>query len=181
MINRSEIEVMAPAGNFESLMAAIQGGANSVYFGVGHLNMRAKSTVNFTADDLAEIVNICSQHNVKTYLTVNTVLYDHDVEPIHSIVDAAAKARITAIIASDQAAMLYAREKGVEVHLSTQLNISNTQALQFYSQWADVVLLARELSMDQVKVIAQNIDKYDIKGPSGKRIKIEMFAHSALS
>ncbi|HSA05295.1 MAG TPA: peptidase U32 family protein, partial [Tenuifilaceae bacterium] len=180
MINRSEIEVMAPAGNFESLMAAIQGGANSVYFGVGHLNMRAKSTVNFTADDLAEIVNICSQHNVKTYLTVNTVLYDHDVEPMHNIVDAAAKARITAIIASDQAAMLYAREKGVEVHLSTQLNISNTQALQFYSQWADVVVLARELSMDQVKVIAQNIDKYDIKGPSGKRIKIEMFAHGAL-
>lgn len=180
MINRSEIEVMAPAGNFESLMAAIQGGANSVYFGVGHLNMRAKSTVNFTADDLAEIVNICSQHNVKTYLTVNTVLYDHDIAPMHNIVDSAANAGITAIIASDQAAMLYAREKGVEVHLSTQLNISNTQALQFYSQWADVVVLARELSMDQVKVIAQNIDKYDIKGPSGKRIKIEMFAHGAL-
>ncbi|MCB8964859.1 MAG: U32 family peptidase [Bacteroidales bacterium] len=180
MINRSEIEVMAPAGNFESLMAAIQGGANSVYFGVGHLNMRAKSTVNFTADDLAEIVNICSQHNVKTYLTVNTVIYDHDIEPMHRVIDAAAKAGITAIIASDQSVMLYAREKGVEIHLSTQLNISNTQALQFYSQWADVVVLARELSMDQVKVIAQNIQKYDIKGPSGKRIKIEMFAHGAL-
>ncbi len=180
MINRSEIEVMAPAGNFESLMAAIQGGANSVYFGVGHLNMRAKSTANFTADDLAEIVNICSQHNVKTYLTVNTVIYDHDIEPMHRVIDAAAKAGITAIIASDQSVMLYAREKGVEIHLSTQLNISNTQALQFYSQWADVVVLARELSMDQVKVIAQNIQKYDIKGPSGKRIKIEMFAHGAL-
>ncbi|MGD9978830.1 MAG: peptidase U32 family protein [Bacteroidales bacterium] len=180
MVNRSEIEVMAPAGNFESLAAAIQGGANSVYFGVGHLNMRAKSTVNFTPDDIPDIVAICSTHHVKTYLTVNTVLYDQDIEAMQNIIDVATGAGISAIIASDQAAMLYARKKGVEVHLSTQLNIGNTQSLLFYSQWADVVVLARELTLNQVKEIAQNIDSLDIKGPSGKKIKIELFAHGAL-
>ena len=181
MINRTaDIEIMSPAGNFESLMAAIQGGANSVYFGVGHLNMRAKSTVNFTIDDLPEIVRLCKQHNVRTYLTVNTVLYDHDIEPMKKTIDAAKSAGISAIIASDQAAIFYAREKGLEVHLSTQLNISNTQSLKFYSQWADVVVLARELSLSQVSEISKNIREQNIVGPSGKLIRIELFAHGAL-
>lgn len=175
-----DIEIMAPAGSFESLMAAIQGGANSVYFGVGHLNMRAKSTVNFTVNDLPEIVSICNSHNVKTYLTVNTVLYDHDMKPMQQTIDMAAKVGISAIIASDQAAIFYAREKGVEVHLSTQLNISNTQSLKFYSQWADVVVLARELSLSQVAEISKNIREQNILGPSGKPIRIELFAHGAL-
>ena len=181
MINRTaDIEIMSPAGNFESLMAAIQGGANSVYFGVGHLNMRAKSTVNFTIDDLPEIVGLCKQHNVRTYLTVNTVLYDHDIEPMKKTIDAAKSAGISAIIASDQAAISYAREKGLEVHLSTQLNISNTQSLKFYSQWADVVVLARELSLSQVSEISKNIREQNIVGPSGNLIRIELFAHGAL-
>lgn len=180
IFNPSDIEVMAPAGNFESLMAAIQGGANSVYFGVGHLNMRAKSTVNFTADDLPEIVRICSEHNVKTYLTVNTVLYDHDLPPMRKTIEAAARAGISAIIASDQSAISYAREQGVEVHLSTQLNISNTESLKFYAQWADVAVLARELTLDQVAVIARSIEEQNITGPSGKKIQLEMFAHGAL-
>ena len=171
---------MAPAGNFEALMAAIQGGANSVYFGVGHLNMRAKSTVNFTVNDLAEIVRVCKEHGVKSYLTVNTVLYDHDLEPMHRTIDEAAKAGISAVIASDQAAIFYAREKGVEVHLSTQLNISNTQSLKFYSQWADVAVLARELTLEQVSVIYNNIEQQNIVGPAGEKIKLEMFAHGAL-
>ncbi len=175
-----DIEIMAPAGSFESLMAAIQGGANSVYFGVGHLNMRAKSTVNFTVNDLPEIVSICNSHNVKTYLTVNTVLYDQDMKPMQQTIDMAAKVGISAIIASDQAAIFYAREKGVEVHLSTQLNISNTQSLKFYSQWADVVVLARELSLSQVAEISKNIREQNILGPSGKPIRIELFAHGAL-
>ncbi|KAF5066293.1 Peptidase family U32 [anaerobic digester metagenome] len=179
-ISRKDIEIMAPAGNFEALMAAIQGGANSVYFGVGHLNMRAKSTVNFTVNDLAEIVRVCKEHGVKSYLTVNTVLYDHDLEPMHRTIDEAAKAGITAVIASDQAAIFYAREKGVEVHLSTQLNISNTQSLKFYSQWADVAVLARELTLEQVSVIYNNIEQQNIVGPAGEKIKLEMFAHGAL-
>ena len=181
MINHTaDIEIMSPAGNFESLMAAIQGGANSVYFGVGHLNMRAKSTVNFTIDDLPEIVRVCKQHNVLSYLTVNTVLYDHDIVPMQKIIDAAQRAGVSAIIASDQAAIFYAREKGLEVHLSTQLNISNTQSLKFYSQWADVVVLARELSLSQVSEISKNIREQNIVGPSGKLIRIELFAHGAL-
>ncbi|HPF92527.1 MAG TPA: peptidase U32 family protein [Tenuifilaceae bacterium] len=181
MINRTaDIEIMSPAGSFESLMAAIQGGANSVYFGIGHLNMRAKSTVNFTIDDLPEIVRLCKQHNVRTYLTVNTVLYDHDIEPMKKTIDAAKSAGISAIIASDQAAISYAREKGLEVHLSTQLNISNTQSLKFYSQWADVVVLARELSLSQVSEISKNIREQNIVGPSGNLIRIELFAHGAL-
>lgn len=180
MIGSSEIEIMAPAGNFESLMAAIQGGANSVYFGIGQLNMRAKSTVNFTVDNLEEVVGICNEHNVRTYLTVNTVLYDNDIGTMHQIMETAAKVGISAVIVSDQAAMLYARKCGIEVHLSTQLNISNSEALEFYSQWADVVVLARELNMEQVTNIWANIHKRQIKGPSGKLIKIEMFAHGAL-
>ncbi|HOP03266.1 MAG TPA: U32 family peptidase [Tenuifilaceae bacterium] len=174
------IEVMSPAGSFESLIAAIQGGANSVYFGVGHLNMRAKSTVNFTVKDLPEIARICRESSVKSYLTVNTVLYDHDIAPMQHTIDAATQAGISAIIASDQAAIFYAREKGVEVHLSTQLNISNTQSLKFYSQWADVAVLARELTLEQVATIAENIKKQNITGPSGNLVKLELFAHGAL-
>jgi putative protease len=179
-INSNRIEIMAPVGSFESLMAAIQGGANSVYFGVGHLNMRSKSTINFTINDLSDIVKTCQDHSVKTYLTVNTVLYDHDLIPLHKTIEAAAKAGVSAIIASDQAAILYARELNVEVHLSTQLNISNTQAIRFYSQWADVAVLARELTLDQVAVISKNIDDQNIVGPSGKKVKLEIFAHGAL-
>lgn len=175
-----DIEIMAPVGNYESLMAAIQGGANSVYFGVGHLNMRSKSTINFTIKDLNEIVKICENHKVKTYLTVNTVLYDHDLIALHKTIDAASEANVTAIIASDQAAIMYARERGLEVHLSTQLNISNTQALKFYSQWADVAVLARELTLDQIAVISKNVDEQNIMGPSGKKIRLEIFAHGAL-
>lgn len=180
MISRSDIEIMSPAGNFESLMAAIQGGANAVYFGVGALNMRAKSTVNFTVDNLEEVASTCRQNNVRTYLTVNTVLYDNDIETMHQIIETATKVGISAVIVSDQAAMLYAHKCGIEVHLSTQLNISNTEAVEFYSQWADVVVLARELNMEQVAVISKNIRERQIKGPSGKLIKIEMFAHGAL-
>ena len=179
-INSSDIEIMSPAGNFESLMAAIQGGANSVYFGVGHLNMRARSSINFTANDLSKIVEICSEKNVKTYLTVNTVLYDHDLPAMRKTIDAAAAAGVTAVIVSDQSAISYAREQNVEVHLSTQLNISNTESLKFYSQWADVAVLARELTLDQVAAIARNIDEQNIVGPSGKKIQVEIFAHGAL-
>jgi len=131
MLKREEIEVMAPAGNFESLMAAIQGGANSVYFGVGNLNMRAKSSINFTVDDLPEVVRICRKNNVKTYLTVNTVIYDTDIPDMRQIIDTASAVGVSALIVSDQSAMLYARQKGMEVHLSTQLNISNTEAILF--------------------------------------------------
>ncbi len=176
----SDIEIMAPAGNFESLMAAIQGGANSVYFGVGILNMRAKSSANFTIVDIPEIVRISKENNIRTYLTVNTILYDQDIESMHQIIDAAAKAGVTAIIASDQAAIFYARKQGVEVHLSTQLNISNTESLKFYAQWADVAVLARELSLEQVAEISKNIDEHNIIGPSGQKIKLELFAHGAL-
>lgn len=175
-----DIEIMSPVGSFESLMAAIQGGANSVYFGIGHLNMRSKSTVNFTLTDLSEIVNTCKANGIKTYLTVNTVLYDHDITPMQHTINAAAKAGVSAVIVSDQSAILFAREQGVEVHLSTQLNISNTQSLKFYSQWADVAVLARELSLDQVATISKNIKEQNIKGPSGKHIKLELFAHGAL-
>jgi putative protease len=178
--SEKQIEIMAPVGSFESLMAAIQGGANSVYFGVGHLNMRSKSTVNFTLTDLAEIVSICKTNGIKTYLTVNTVLYDHDITPMQHTIDAAAKAGVSAVIVSDQSAILYAREQGVEVHLSTQLNISNTQSLIFYSQWADVAVLARELTLDQVATISKNIKDQNITGPSGNLIKLELFAHGAL-
>lgn len=174
------IEIMSPAGNFESLMAAIQGGANSVYFGVGHLNMRAKSTINFTHTDLREIARICRDNGLKSYITVNTVMYDQDIDPMHQIIDTAAEAGISAVIASDQAAIHYARKQNVEVHLSTQLNISNTESLKFYSQWADVAVLARELTLDQVAKISINIREQNITGPSGKLVRLELFAHGAL-
>lgn len=177
---QNNIEIMSPAGNFDSLIAAIQGGANSVYFGVGKLNMRAKSTVNFNIDDLAEVVRVCKQNNIKTYLTVNTVLYDEDIESMQQTIDSAAKHGVTAIIASDQSAIVYAHKQNVEVHLSTQLNISNTESLIFYSQWADVAVLARELSLEQIAIIAKNIEVQNIIGPSGNKMKLEVFAHGAL-
>lgn len=180
MLRRSDIEVMAPAGNFESLMAAIQGGADAVYFGVGKLNMRAKSSVNFLEDDLYEIVRICSASNVKTYLTLNTVLYDEDLDGMRQLMDTAKMARVSAVIVSDQAAMEYARKVGLNVHLSTQLNISNSHSLRFYSQWADVVVLARELNLQQVKFIFESVHKNEIKGPSGKEVRLELFVHGAL-
>lgn len=179
-ISRSDVEIMAPAGSFESLMAAIQGGANAVYFGVGQLNMRAKSTVNFGADDLEQVAQLCRDTGLRSYLTVNTVLYDNDLADMRHIMEQAAKAGISAVIVSDQAAIIEARRCGLEVHLSTQLNISNAEALAFYAQWADVAVLARELNLDQVAQIAQTIHQRPIVGPSGKPIKIEMFAHGAL-
>ncbi len=179
-MNINEFEIMAPAGSYEALTAAIQGGANSIYFGIEGLNMRAKSSNNFTIEDLHEIARICRENNMKSYLTVNTVIYDQDINLMYKIIDAAKEAQLSAIIASDVSAMMYARQIGVEVHLSTQLNISNTQALKFYAQFADVVVLARELSMDQVSAIYQDIIKEEIKGPSGELIRIEMFAHGAL-
>lgn len=177
---RKDIEIMAPVGSYESLMAAIQAGANSVYFGIEQLNMRAKSSNNFTFEDLKKIVATCNEHNIKTYLTVNTVIYDKELELMRQVIDAAKANGVTAIIASDQAAIAYARSKDVEVHISTQVNISNIETVRFYSLFADVVVLARELNMDQVKAIYEAIVRENIKGPSGKLLEIEMFAHGAL-
>lgn len=180
MIKRSDIEIMAPAGSYESLLAAIEAGADSVYFGVGALNMRAASAANFTLDDLDQIVKIAHEARVKAYLTVNTIIYDNEIEQMHAVVDRAAAAKVDAIIAADQSVILYARSRGVEIHLSTQLNISNSEALEFYAQWADVAVLARELSLDQVASIHRAIDERNICGPLGEKIRIEMFAHGAL-
>ena len=174
------MEVMAPAGNFECLQAAIQGGADSVYFGVGRLNMRSHSANNFAPEDLAEVVRICHGAGVRAYLTLNIVLYPEDLQPMREALDAALAAGVDAVIASDIAAIEYARSIGLEVHISTQLNISNVEALRFYSRWADVVVLARELNMDQVREIHQAIESEGICGPSGKPVRIEMFAHGAL-
>ncbi|MBO6006116.1 MAG: U32 family peptidase [Paludibacteraceae bacterium] len=179
-LKREDIEIMAPVGSYESLAAAIKNGADSVYFGIENLNMRAHSSNNFTTDDLREIVRQCQEHNIKTYLTVNTVIYDKDVELMHQIVDTAKEVGVSAIIASDVAVMMYARSIGVEVHLSTQLNISNIDALKFYSQFADVSVLARELNMEQVKHIHEEILRQNITGPAGKHIRLEMFCHGAL-
>jgi putative protease len=175
-----QIEIMSPAGNFEALAAAIQGGANSVYFGVGDLNMRSHSANNFSIEDLPEIVERCKSAGVKSYLTLNIVLYDEDMEPMHKTVDAAVKAGITAVIASDIAAITYARSKGMEVHISTQLNISNTESVRYHSQFADVMVLARELNLYQIKSISEAIEKEGIRGPSGNLVKIELFCHGAL-
>ncbi len=180
MKNIHEYEIMSPAGSYESLMAAIQGGANSIYFGIEGLNMRAKSSNNFTIEDLHKIAEICRNNQLKSYLTVNTIIYDNDLALMRQIVDAAKEANISAIIAADIAVMLYARSIGVEVHLSTQLNITNTESLKFYAQFADVVVLARELNLEQVAAIHQDIVKQQIKGPSGHLIRIEMFCHGAL-
>ncbi len=179
-MEKKKLEIMAPAGNFECLQAAIQGGADSVYFGVEKLNMRSHSANNFKMTDLAEIVRICSEYGVKTYLTLNIVLYGEDLEDMRRTLEAAKEAGITAVIASDMAAIIYARQIGVEVHISTQLSISNAEALRFYAQFADVIVLARELNLGQVKEIKAIIDRDQICGPSGRLVEIEMFAHGAL-
>ena len=175
-----DIEIMAPVGCWESLAAAIEAGATSVYFGIEHLNMRARSSANFTTQDLHTIVERCQAAGVKTYLTLNTVMYPEDLPLMREIVDHAKQAGLSAIIASDIAVLQYANEVGVEVHLSTQLNISNTEALKFYAQFADVVVLARELNMEQVASIYRDIVEQDIRGPKGELIRIEMFCHGAL-
>ncbi len=171
---------MAPVGSYESLAAAIDAGAGSVYFGVEGLNMRSKSSVNFTLDDLRRIASICHEAGVKSYLTVNTIMYDADLDYMRSIIDAVAQSGVSAIIASDIAAITYARSRGVEVHISTQCNVSNIEAVRFYAQFADVVVLARELNLDQVKAIHEAIIRDDIRGPKGELVKIEMFCHGAL-
>ena len=179
-MERKELEIMAPAGNFECLRAAIQGGADSVYFGVGHLNMRSHSANNFQPEDLSAVVRICREAGVKSYMTLNIVLYQEDLEPMRKALDAALAAGVDAIIASDMAAISYCRKIGLEVHISTQLSISNVESLRFYSQFADVVVLARELNLDQVKEIYETVVRENICGPSGKPVRIEMFAHGAL-
>ncbi|KGN98160.1 collagenase [Porphyromonas gingivicanis] len=179
-LSLQDFEIMAPAGSYESLMAAINAGANSIYFGVEGLNMRSKSSYNFTEKDLFQIAEICRERGVKSYLTINTIIYDGDIEYMQQLIRAAAEAKVSAIIAADVAAMSYARSLGVEVHLSTQLNISNTAALEFYAQFADVVVLARELNLDQVNAIHRAIEEKPIVGPAGSPIRIEMFVHGAL-
>ncbi len=179
-MDKKELEIMAPAGNFECLHAAIQGGADSVYFGVGNLNMRSHSANNFTPEDLPEIVQICREYGVKTYMTLNIVLYGEDLVAMRKALDAAKAAGVDAVIASDMAAITYCRSIGLEVHISTQLNVSNIEALKFYSQFADVIVLARELNLHQVKEIHEAILQDGVKGPSGNLVRIEMFAHGAL-
>ena len=179
-MRRTDIEIMAPVGSWESLHAAIKGGADSVYFGVGQLNMRARSTVNFTLDDLGRIVETAHENNLKAYLTLNTIIYDDEMAAMRSIVDRAVAEGVDAVIASDQAAILYAAQAGMEVHISTQLNVSNLEAVSFFSRWADVMVLARELDLARIKAINEGIIRDDIRGPRGELVKIEMFAHGAL-
>lgn len=179
-MQRSDFEIMAPVGSPEALRAAIKAGADAVYFGIQGLNMRSRAAVNFTIDDLQWIARECDAAGVKTYLTVNTIMYDGDLPKMRSIIDAAHNAGISAIIAADIAAILYARSQGVEVHISTQANISNVEAVRFYAQWADTVVLARELNMEQVSEIYRVIESEPILGPGGKPVKIEMFCHGAL-
>ena len=179
-MERKDFEIMAPVGSRESLAAALQAGADSVYFGIGQLNMRSHSANHFNIEDLREIAQTCNEQGVKTYLTVNTLIYDSDLPDMRRIIDAAAEAGISAVIASDVAVMNYCREKGVEVHLSTQLNIGNVEALKFYAQFADVVVLARELNMEQVAYIHEQIEQQHITGPGGNLVRIEMFCHGAL-
>lgn len=175
-----KIELMAPAGNFESLQAAIDNGADSVYFGVEQLNMRARATVNFTLDDLQEISNRCKAKNIRTYLTLNTIIYDHDLSIVKTLINKAKEADITAVIAMDQAVIASAREVGMEVHISTQINITNIETAKFYAMFADTMVLSRELSLRQVKKITEQIEKDQIKGPAGRQIEIEIFGHGAL-
>jgi putative protease len=175
-----DIEIMSPVGSYESLMGAIQGGANSVYFGVGELNMRSRSANNFTIDDLRNIVAIAQENNLRTYLTLNTIIYNEELDYMRKVVDAAKESNITAIIASDMAVIAYAREKKVEVHLSTQCNVTNTEAVKFYSQFADVIVTAREVSLEKVKQITTYIKENNITGPSGRLVQIECFVHGAL-
>ncbi len=179
-VKNRTIEIMAPAGSWQSLQAAIQGGASSVYFGIEQLNMRARSSNNFTLKDLVEIAELCNKKNIKTYITLNTIIYDHDLILMKKIVDTAKQANITAIIASDQAVIGYAASVNMEVHISTQTNVTNLETIRFFSHFADVVILSRELSLLQVKEITKEIEKQQIKGPSGNLIKIEIFVHGAL-
>ena len=179
-MNVKDFEIMAPVGSRESLAAAIKAGADSVYFGIGQLNMRSHSANHFGIDDLHEIAETCNANGIKTYLTVNTIIYDGDIPTMHQIIDAAHEAGISAVIACDIAVMQYCMERGVEVHLSTQLNISNVEALKFYAQFADVVVLARELNLDQVAEIHRQIVEQQIRGPRGELVRIEMFCHGAL-
>ena len=177
MSEKQHIEIMAPAGNFECLMAAIQGGADSVYFGVGNLNMRSHSANNFTNEDLAEVVRICRQHGVKTYLTLNIVVYQTEMEDVRKALEAARDAGISAVIASDMAVIQMARSLGIEIHISTQMNISNFEAAKFYAQFADVIVLARELTLPQVKDISRRIKEENVCGPSGQLLRLELFVH----
>lgn len=179
-MKRADIEIMAPVGSFESLHAAIDAGADAIYFGVEGLNMRSRSSVNFTLDDLRAIADTCRRAGVRTYLTVNTIIYDGEMQKCHDVIDAAREAGISAIIASDIAAITYARSIGVEVHISTQVNVSNIEAVRFYSQWADVMVLARELNMEQVSAIHRAIVDEQIRGPQGELVRLEMFCHGAL-
>ncbi|MEZ5083909.1 MAG: peptidase U32 family protein [Bacteroidales bacterium] len=176
----NNVEIMAPVGSYESLMAALQGGANSVYFGIGHLNMRSKSSKNFTLDDLKEISAIARKNNLKAYITLNTVIFDDELDEMKSIVDAAKENEITAIIASDQSVIQYANSVGMEVHMSTQTNITNIGAVKYWSQFADVMVTARELNLNQVAAITKAIEEQQIRGPSGNLVQIEVFAHGAL-
>ena len=175
-----KIELMAPAGNFESLQAALDNGADSVYFGVEQLNMRARASINFTLDDLQEISRRCKEKDVRTYLTLNTIIYDHDLSIVKTLIKKAKEADITAVIAMDQAVIVSAREAGMEVHISTQINITNIETVKFYAMFADTMVLSRELSLSQVKKITKQIEKDQIKGPSGKLVEIEIFGHGAL-
>lgn len=179
-MNRKDFEIMAPVGSYESLYAAINAGADAIYFGVEGLNMRARSSVNFTLDDLRNIASICDENGVKSYLTVNTIIFDNDIATCHAIINAVKQSGISAIIASDIAAITYARSIGVEVHISTQVNITNIEAVKFYAQFADVVVLAREMNMEQVRAIYDAIREQDIRGPHGELVRIEMFCHGAL-
>jgi len=180
MTKTRKIELMAPAGNFESLQAALDNGADSVYFGIDQLNMRARASINFTISDLPEIQRRCSERNVRTYLTLNTIIYDHDLSLIKTLLDAAKKANLTAVIAMDQAVISYAREVGMEIHISTQINITNIETVKFYAMFADTMVMSRELSLRQVKMICEQIERDQIKGPSGKLVEIEIFGHGAL-
>lgn len=175
-----DIEIMAPVGSYESLMAALQGGADSVYFGIGNLNMRSKSSQNFTLDDLVEITKICKENSIRSYITLNTVIYDHELDQMKQIVDAAKENGITAIIASDMSVINYASSVGMEIHMSTQTNITNIVAVKYYAQFADVMVTARELKLEQVKAITASIKEQNISGPSGELVQIEVFAHGAL-
>lgn len=180
MTSTGRIELMAPAGNFSSLQAAIDNGADSVYFGVEQLNMRARSSINFTLDDLEEIARRCKEKNVRTYLTLNTIIYDHDLSIIKRLLDRAKEAELTAVIAMDQAVIAYARQIDMEVHISTQINITNIETVKFYAMFADTMVMSRELSLNQIKKITEQIEREQIKGPSGKLVEIEIFGHGAL-
>ncbi|MFC2634215.1 MAG: peptidase U32 family protein [Capnocytophaga granulosa] len=180
MTSSGKIELMAPAGSFESLQAALDNGADSVYFGVEQLNMRARSSINFTLDDLQEISHRCKQKNVRTYLTLNTIIYDHDLSIIKTLLDKAKQADITAVIAMDQAVIAYARQIGREVHISTQINITNIETVKFYALFADTMVMSRELSLRQIKKICEQVERDQVKGPSGNLVEIEIFGHGAL-